>query len=167
MPTKRASSKKIKQSLTAYLTVRGAASAIAFYKAAFGAKEITRSNVTGTDLIQHAELEICGSRIFLCDEFPEAGILSPLSLGGSASMLHLDVDDATSVWSDAEKAGAYEVSPLVEVPWGGICGKLVDPFGHYWSVASEAATSKQEDVFGDVAHIELGIQSEASVVAPV
>ncbi len=159
MPSKRTSTKKPKIALTPYITVRNAASAIAFYKVAFGAKEITRSNVTGTDLVQHAELEICGSKIYLCDEFTDAGILSPLAIGGSASMLHLDVKDATKVWAAAVEAGAVEISPLVEVPWGGICGKLVDPFGHYWSVASATVEAKK-DVFGDIAPIELGVQHD-------
>ncbi len=159
MASKRTSTKKPKVALTPYITVSNAAAAIAFYKQAFGAKEITRSNVTGTELIQHAELEICGARLYLCDEFVDAGILSPLSIGGSASMLHLDVKDATSVWADALEAGAVEISSLAEVPWGGICGKLVDPFGHFWSVASACVETK-DDVFSDVAPIELGIQQD-------
>lgn len=164
MTTKRSASKKRTASLTPYITVRSAASAIAFYKAAFGAKEVSRSNVTGTDVIQHAELTICRTSIYLCDEFPDAGILSPLSFGGSSTMLHLNVEDANKLWAAAVEAGAVEVSPLVEVPWGGVCGKIVDPFGHYWSIASDKVQT-EDDVFGDVAAIEHDVASEPLVIA--
>ncbi len=140
-------SKKPAPSLTPYLTVRGAASAIEFYTAAFDAKEVVRSNIAGTDLIQHAELKIGRASIYLCDEFVEAGILSPLSLGGSATMLHFQVDDADALWDAAVNAGALEISPLVEVPWGNHYGKLVDPFGHYWSISGNSV--RTADHVGD------------------
>ena len=117
-----------------------------------------------TDLIQHAELTICRTKIYLCDEFVDVGILAPQSLGGSSTMLHLNVADAAKVWTAAINAGAIEVSPLAEVSWGGVCGKLVDPFGHYWSIASET-TDLKKHVFENVAAIELGLDSESADVS--
>ncbi len=158
MTKKRATPRKSTSSLNAYITVNGADSAIAFYKEAFGAKEVNRHCVAETDLVQHAELTICRTSVYLCDEFVEAGILSPKSLGGSSTMLHLKVADAAKIWATAINAGAIEVSPLVEVSWGGVCGKLVDPFGHYWSIASDS-TDLKKHVFENVAAIELGVET--------
>ena len=62
--------------LTPFLTVRDAASAIEFYKQAFGAVE--RGVAKGPDgKVMHAELKIGDSIIMLSDEYPEFGALSP------------------------------------------------------------------------------------------
>lgn len=144
MTKKRTASKKPTTSITPYLTVRGAASAIEFYKSAFGAKEIARIDVPETKFVQHAELKLAGATLYLCDELPESGILSPLSIGGSATMLDLRVEDADDFWLNALTAGAVEVLPLNNMPWGDRSGKLVDPFGHYWSVSGKAVQSECE-----------------------
>ncbi|MFG0334079.1 MAG: VOC family protein, partial [Maioricimonas sp. JB049] len=67
-------------SLTPHLVIRGASAAIDFYKAAFGAEEITRMPWPNGEGIMHAELKIGDSRLFLCDETPpmERGV-SPKS----------------------------------------------------------------------------------------
>ncbi len=141
-------------SLTPYITVRGGDQAIEFYKNAFGAKELNRINTTGSELVQHAELKICGSSVYLCDEFVDAGILSPQSIGGSAVLLHLEVEDAIKIWSAAMEAGAVEIYPLAEVSWGGICGKLVDPYGHNWSIGGKY-DAKDKSVLEHMAGIEI------------
>jgi len=56
--------------LTPFLTVRDAMSAIEFYKKAFGAQE--RGVAKGPDgKVMHAELKIGDSIIMLSDEFPD------------------------------------------------------------------------------------------------
>src|SRR4051812_13650729 len=64
-----------------YLIVAGAADAIDFYRAAFGAVEIMRLEMPD-GRVGHAELEILGAEIALADEFPEYQNLGPGSLGG-------------------------------------------------------------------------------------
>jgi len=75
--------------VTPHLVVRGAAEAIEFYKKAFGAKEIRRAPGPDGKSIMHAELQLGDSRIFLNDEFPQMGALSPLALKGSLVTIHL------------------------------------------------------------------------------
>ena len=84
--------------VTAHLVVRDANAAIAFYEKAFGAE--VRSKNPGPDgkTIMHAELQIGDSRIFLNDEFPDYGSVSPLALNGSAVTLHLYVEDADAAF---------------------------------------------------------------------
>src|SRR5688500_13304039 len=56
--------------LTPYLIVNDGNAAVAFYKAAFGARERLRLDAPGGK-IGHAELEIGDSVIMLADEHPE------------------------------------------------------------------------------------------------
>ena len=84
--------------------------------------------------------------MLIADELPEAGILSPLRLGGSATLMQLYVKDAEAAWQQALEAGAVELLPLAETYWGDLAGKLMDPFGHVWSVASKVEKLSREEI---------------------
>jgi uncharacterized glyoxalase superfamily protein PhnB len=121
--------------LTPYMTVREAARAIEFYKKAFGAVE--KVVMKGPDgKIMHAELRIGDSLFMLADEFPEYGSMSPLSTGGSGMGLHIYVEDVDSAFDRAIGAGATIDMPVSDMFWGDRYGKLADPFGHKWSIAT-------------------------------
>jgi len=131
--------------LTPHMTVRDAARAIEFYKQAFGAVE--RGVMKGPDgKIMHAELRIGDSICMLADEFPEYGSLSPLSTGGSGMGLHIYVEDVDSAFDRAIKAGASVEMPLSDMFWGDRYGKLADPFGHKWSIATHKADLSMEEM---------------------
>jgi uncharacterized glyoxalase superfamily protein PhnB len=122
--------------ITPHLVIKGASEAIDFYKRAFGAKEIGRMPFPGPDgkmRIGHAELQIGDSRLFLADEFPEYGSVGPE--GRSPVTIHLYVTDADAAFAQAVEAGATAAMPLADMFWGDRYGKLVDPFGHQWSIA--------------------------------
>lgn len=121
--------------LTAYLTVRGASDAIEFYKKAFSAAELFRLNMPDGK-IAHGEFKIGDSMFMISDENPEWDTASPEKLGGSPVALHLYVADADATFSDAIKAGAKEKMPLANQFWGDRMGKVVDPFGHQWLIAT-------------------------------
>ena len=74
--------------------------------------------------------------VSLAEEDLALGILSPTTLGYSPLLVHLYVSDVDEFWARALAAGATEVQPLSDAYWGDRFGKLADPFGHYWSVAS-------------------------------
>ena len=123
--------------LTPYLTVRDAERAIEFYKQAFGAKLRGGGVMKGPDgKVMHAELQIGDSVIMLADEFPEFGSVSPQSIGGSPTGLHIYIDNVDSAFDRAVKAGAQVEMPVMEQFWGDRYGKLKDPFGHKWSIAT-------------------------------
>jgi uncharacterized glyoxalase superfamily protein PhnB len=122
--------------VTPHLVVRGAAQAIEFYKKAFGAKELRRSPGPDGKSIMHAEMQIGDSRVFLNDEFPAMGALSPQGLNGTPVTIHLYVEDADTLYSQAVKAGAQATMPLADQFWGDRYGMVTDPFGHHWSIAS-------------------------------
>lgn len=73
--------------------------------------------------------------IHVGSEFPAFGIVSPLSIGGTATVLQIDTDDADALWQRALGAGAQIHHPLADQFWGERHGQLVDPFGHRWNVA--------------------------------
>ena len=131
--------------LTPFLTVRDAIRAIEFYKQAFGAQE--RGVMKGPDgKVMHAELKIGDSIIMLSDEFPEFGALSPQSSGGAGMGLHIYVDGVDAAFDRAVKAGAQVEMPLAEQFWGDRYGKLKDPFGHKWSIATHTKDLSMEEM---------------------
>jgi PhnB protein len=131
--------------LTPYLTVRDAAKAIEFYKQAFGAQE--RGVMKGPDgKVMHAELKIGDSVIMLADEFPEFGAVSPESVGGSSSGLHIYVNDVDQAFDRAVKAGAHVEMPVMDQFWGDRYGKLKDPFGHKWSIATHVKDMSADEM---------------------
>jgi uncharacterized glyoxalase superfamily protein PhnB len=131
--------------LTPYLTVRNAAKAIEFYKQAFGAQE--RGVMKGPDgRVMHAELLIGDSIVMLADEWPDFGALSPESVGGSSSGLHIYVDNVDEAFARAVKAGAQTEMPVSDQFWGDRYGKLKDPFGHKWSIATHVKDMSADEM---------------------
>jgi PhnB protein len=122
--------------VTPHLTVRDAAAMIEFYKKAFGAVERRRAPGPDGKSIMHAELQIGDSIVFLNDEFPEMGALSPLALKGTPVTVHLFVEDADKQYQQALSAGAEVVMPLADQFWGDRYGIVKDPSGHHWSIGS-------------------------------
>jgi len=130
-------------SVTPYLVVNDAARAIDFYKRAFGAQEKMRMDGPGGK-IGHAELKIGDSIIMLSDETPGSGMRSPRSLGGTAAGVFLYVENVDSIFKQAVSAGAKADAQPSDMFWGDRFGKLTDPFGHQWSVATH-----KEDIAPD------------------
>src|SRR5256885_1688618 len=83
-----------------HLVIRGASEAIDFYVKAFGAAEVCRMAGPGGGLM-HGEIQIGDSLIFLADEAPQWGCLSPLSLNGTPITIHLCVEDADATFGQA------------------------------------------------------------------
>jgi PhnB protein len=127
-------------SVTPYLTVRGGKQAIDFYKKAFGAKVGMLMMAEDKKRVMHARLEMNGGTVMLSDTFDEFGdhdgTKPPPEAGGASVTVHLDCDDVDRAWKKAVKAGATEVMPLADQFWGDRYGKLRDPFGHVWSLAT-------------------------------
>ena len=132
--------------LTPHLIIQGCSDAIEFYKRAFGAEEVGRMNGPDGKSVMHAEMKVGDSRLMLADEFPAMGVKGPKSIGGSPVTLHLYVQDVDAAYDKAIAAGATVVMPVADMFWGDRYGRLRDPFGHEWSIA----THKQ-----DLSHDEM------------
>lgn len=131
--------------ITPFFTVSDAERAIEFYTKAFGAE--SRGAMKGPDgKIMHAELKIGDSIVMLADEFPDFGALAPES-GGSTSMgLHIYVDNVDAAFERAVKAGAQVEMPVMDQFWGDRYGRLKDPFGHKWSIATHTKDLSLEEM---------------------
>ncbi|MFM9941982.1 MAG: VOC family protein [Hyphomicrobiaceae bacterium] len=122
--------------LMPYLRVRGADDAVAFYKAAFGAKVRMRLTMPD-DRLGHAELLIGGAVLMLSDEFPEMGIVGPKALKGTTVTLMLYVADVDKALAKAVAAGAKVLAPAKDEFYGDRTAKIEDPFGHVWSLQKQ------------------------------
>ncbi len=130
---------------TPYLIIRGAASAIEFYKKAFGATELFRM-AQPDGRIGHAEIKIGDSPIMLADEFPEMGYRSPQSLGGSPVSILLYVDNVDALFSQAVAAGSSVTRPVKDQFYGDRSGTVADPFGHVWTIATHKEDLAPEEI---------------------
>jgi PhnB protein len=129
-----------------YVVVEGGNAAIEFYKRAFGATE--RFRMGGPDgKVSHAEIEIGDSVVMLSDAFPERGVKAPAKgdTGGSFGIF-LYIPDVDSVFKKAVEAGATVTMPLENQFWGDRYGKLRDPFGHNWHLATHVEDVSPEEM---------------------
>jgi PhnB protein len=130
---------------TPYLCVNDASAALEFYKKAFGATEVYRLTEP-SGKIGHAEIRIGRAVIMLADEYPELGHRGPQSLGGTPVKIHLYVEDADAVISRAYDAGAKILQPAKDEFYGDRNGKLEDPFGHIWFIATRNEDVAPEEI---------------------
>jgi PhnB protein len=121
--------------VTPYLVVNDAARALDFYKRAFGAQEVARMDAPGGK-IGHAEIKIGDSMIMISDEMPGSGAKSPRALGGSPVSIFLYLNDVDTTFRQAVSAGAKADAQPTDMFWGDRYGKLTDPFGHQWGLAT-------------------------------
>ena len=131
--------------VTPYLFIKGAANALEFYKKAFGAKELMRM-AQPDGRVGHAEIQIGDSHVMMADEFPEMGARSPKTIGGSAVMLHLYVEDVDAVFQQAVAAGAKVERPVEDQFYGDRGGKIRDPFGHLWWISTHTEDVPVEEL---------------------
>ena len=131
--------------VTPYLIIKGAASAIEFYKKVFGATELLRMDMPGGK-VGHAEIKIGDSSIMLADEFPEMAARSPQSIGGTPVSILLYVEDVDAMFSRAVAAGAKVRKPMADQFYGDRTGTLEDPFGHVWTIATHTEDVSPEEM---------------------
>ena len=131
--------------ITPYLVCRNASGAMDFYKKAFGAKE--RYRMLGPDgKIAHAEMTIGSSILMLGDESPQMGASAPETVGGSPVHVFLYLPNVDKTYAQAVSAGATAQMPPTDMFWGDRYGKLEDPFGHHWSVATHIRDVSEEEL---------------------
>lgn len=128
-----------------YLTIADAAKALDFYRDAFGAVEVMRLAMPD-GRIGHAQMKIGEGIFMLADAFPEMGMEGPRAGLTSAVTIHLYVPDVDAFFERAEKASAKIVRPPEDQFYGDRSGRLTDPFGHEWNVATRIRNVPDEDL---------------------
>ena len=131
--------------ITPHIVVRGAAQAAEWYKQAFGAQERSRVPLPGGKLMS-VELWFGDSAVMVADEFPEMEVVSPHTVGGTSTVLHLYTEDVDALWTRAVDAGAQVLHPLQDQFWGDRHGQLTDPFGHRWGLATHVRDVPPEEI---------------------
>lgn len=128
------------QPVNPYLTVKGAANAIALYKEAFGAKENGRMPAEDGKRLMHADLTINGGTVMLCDEFPEYGgppaptRKQPAPVAVTIQYSRPAQVDAT--FQRAVDAGCKGTMEPQDTFWEARFAMLADPFGHRWMLSA-------------------------------
>jgi uncharacterized glyoxalase superfamily protein PhnB len=116
------------------LVVADPDAAAGFYRTALDAD--VRERFTLPDgTVTNIDLTIGAAAVSLTSEVEEWGLLGPTATGGSPVLLRLTVDDARRVRDRMVGAGAEEVVPVEERPYGRCEGRVRDPFGHLWIVS--------------------------------
>ena len=131
--------------ITPHIVVRDATSAVEWYRRAFGAEEHTRVMLPNGKLMS-VELRFGASTVMLGDEFPEFGIVSPKSLGGTYGALVIATDDVDALWKRALEAGAEVFHPLEDAFWGERTGQVLDPSGHRWGLTQHIRDVAPEEI---------------------
>jgi len=135
MPTKTTATTKV-QPTSPYLTVKGAADAIALYKKAFGAKEKSRMPAEDGKRLMHADITINGGTVLLCDEFPEYGG-PPAPSKAQPAPVAVTIQfkkpaDVDATFRRAVDAGCSGLQEPQDMFWDARFAMLADPFGHRW-----------------------------------
>jgi uncharacterized glyoxalase superfamily protein PhnB len=131
-------------SATPRLIVDDADAAVEFYRRALDAQARERIVVDG--VVVNVRLEIGDASFTLASEVREWGLLSPSSVGGSSSLVTLDVVDARAVAAAMVSSGAEVLVPIEDRPYGRCEGRVRDPFGHLWVLSHSLAVSPSPGV---------------------
>jgi len=130
--------KKNYTAVTAALCVTDVKAATNFYQKAFGFQR--RGIMNGPDgKPMHAELTLRGTTLMLGPEMPDMDARSAKTVGASPTTLYLIVENVDKVVAQAVKLGAKPQGPVSDMFWGDRCGRLVDPEGYSWYVATHIA----------------------------
>ena len=131
--------------VTPYLVVSDCAAALDFYKHVFNAEETVRMP-TPDGKVMHAEIRIGDSMLMLSDEAPDWGAHAPKHYGGSPVHVMLYLPDADATYAQALAAGATSIRPMENQFWGDRMGRIADPFGHQWSLATHVEDVEPEEM---------------------
>jgi len=133
-------------SVTPYLLLQDAAAALDFYQKAFNATELFRLP-TPDGKIGHAEIKVGNSPIMLADDCgTEGSWRNPKLAGGTSIGLHVYVEDVDGMFDRALEAGAKVVRPVQDQFYGDRTGRLEDPFGHVWFLATHKEDLTPEEI---------------------
>ena len=134
------------QTFRAYLAVKGADRAIAWYSQVFGAVEQGDRFVEADGRIGHAEFAIGTVSFFISDEYPDYGVTAPDPSRGANVGLHLYVEDVDAVYARAVEGGATGERPPEDQPYGDRSGTFRDPFGHRWQIGTPLTEVSRDEL---------------------
>ncbi len=123
-------------SVTPYFTIQGAAKLIDFLKQAFGAEEMVRMPGPG-GAIMHAEARVGNSMVMISDAVRDT------PMPGS---VFLYVNDVDATYKRALQAGAVSLMEPTDMFWGDRFGRVKDPCGNIWGIATHKEDVPPEEM---------------------
>jgi PhnB protein len=129
------------QATIPYLTIKGAADAVAFYQKAFNATENARMMAQDGKRIMHVDLTIKGGSVYMSDDFAESssGSLAPSAQRPSSVSVCINASspaDVDSTFKSAIAAGGKADLAPENMPWGARFAMLTDPSGQRWMLTA-------------------------------
>ena len=143
-----------------YLCVPDGVGALSWYAEAFGAVETSRW-VGDDGRVGHAEFNIGAAVFYLADEYPEMGVVSPRTLGGTPVALHLPIDDVDARYATAVRLGATGLRGPEDQSHGNRNAVLLDPYGHRWMLSRPLAERTLQQLQADNPDYEITVVSPA------
>ena len=137
----------VMSNLVPLLIVRNAHDAIDFYVEALGAKVIDKfvdDKLGG--VVVHASLEVRGARFSVAEETRDHHNLAPTTIGGTAVILHLGVENADGAGARLLRHGATVVFPIADQFYGAREGRFKDPFGHFWIISQPLQNLSADEI---------------------
>jgi PhnB protein len=132
-------------SVTPYLAVPNTRRAIAFYREAFGARELFSASPSD-QVTAHAEIMIGDCVIQIHDDMPGVSRgRAPERLGGTTVSFTIFTEDVEAMLARGLAAGVTMDSPLETTYWGDRSVRVTDPFGHCWTLATHLETVSPEE----------------------
>ena len=114
--------------ITPYLVAEDASGLIDFLTNAFGAIERMRMPMPDGS-VAHAEVEIGGAAVML-------GSAMPPEFPPTSAQIHLYVEDVDGAYAQAVAAGASGVAEPADQFYGERIGRVIDPAGNTWTIAT-------------------------------
>jgi PhnB protein len=117
------------------LVCRDPGSEIDFCRIAFGAVELSRRSGPDGRVVQ-ATLKIGETLVMVHDEAPHLASRAPNPDGTSPVVMYVYVKGVDAIMERATMVGARVLIPPANQFWGDRVGRIIDPSGHVWNVAS-------------------------------
>jgi uncharacterized glyoxalase superfamily protein PhnB len=131
-------------SLTPYVVCDGAAAAIDFHTAVFGATVVSRNDLPD-GRVAHAELQFAQGRLQLSDPMPDLHLVAPSGGDEVSGSTVLYVEDVDTVYAAAVAAGAKGYEEPQTFVTGDRFSALLDPWGHRWAVMTRVEHVEPEE----------------------
>jgi PhnB protein len=128
------------------LVCREVAAEIDFCKTTFGALELGRRPGPDGNAV-HALLTIGGAMVILEGEWPTLASRAPQADASSPVVIFVYLADVDAAIERAVAAGAQILLPVKNQFWGDRTGRIIDPAGHVWTIATriEETSSAERD----------------------
>lgn len=154
-------------SVNAYMILKDAKAAIDFYCRAFGGQK-GHCMFTPDGNIMHGEVKIGNSTVMVSQENPQWDMKSAETMGGSPVSLHIYVEDCDAAFQRAIDAGCQELFPVDTMFWGDRYGKVLDPYGYQWGIATRIEELSDEEMTrrGDAWFAEMAAHAEQGTGNP-